>query len=125
MNKRPVFLNLLQIKFPVTAIVSIGHRVSGVLMIVVLPFWIWMLQETLGSAESYANLVSCIDEHSFVKSIIFLSIISVWYHVFAGFRHLVMDLGFGESMKKASVSAWVVLMLTFFAAVFLFSVFFE
>lgn len=124
MNKRPVFLNLLQIKFPVTAIVSIGHRVTGVLMVLLLPFWIWVLQKTLGSVDSYSQLLSCINEYLLLKSIVFLSIVSVWYHVFAGFRHLIMDLGFGESMKKASLSAWFVLVLTFFSAVFLFSIIF-
>ena len=124
MSQRPVFLNLLQIRFPVTAIVSIGHRVTGILMIFSLPLWLWLLQHTLTSAESYARVLLIIDQVMLFKLALFVSIISVWYHVFAGIRHIVMDFGFGESMQQARVSAWLVLILTFFSALFLVNVIF-
>ena len=36
--RRPVFLNLIRIRFPIGAIASIGHRISGVILASALPF---------------------------------------------------------------------------------------
>ena len=117
-DSRPVFLNLLQIKFPVTAMISIGHRVSGLFMFLSLPAWLYTMTQALQSPESFARVAECFS-YSSTKVFIFVSILATWYHVFAGVRHLIMDFGFYESLKAARITAFIVLVLTLISFCFL------
>ena len=49
-NKRPVNLNLMSFKFPLTALVSIAHRISGVLMFLLIPVALFQLHAVLNSS---------------------------------------------------------------------------
>ena len=53
---RPMHLNLFVIRFPITAISSICHRISGIWIFICLPFILLMLQESLASVESFADI---------------------------------------------------------------------
>jgi succinate dehydrogenase / fumarate reductase cytochrome b subunit len=100
---RPVFLNLARIRYPVGAVASIGHRLSGVLLILALPFAVWALQ------------------HSFEENAVFETgagwmrlpaALVAWaaaHHLFAGIRHLLTDVGIGSSLPAARASAYAAL----------------
>ncbi|MCW1253334.1 succinate dehydrogenase, cytochrome b556 subunit, partial [Shewanella baltica] len=60
-KQRPVHLDLQTIRFPATAIVSILHRVSGVIMLFAVGILIWLLNSSLASAESFAGVQSLFD----------------------------------------------------------------
>lgn len=117
---RPVFLNLLQIKFPVTAIVSILHRVTGVAVFAGMPFfffWFYMV--------SYSDL-TLQDAHSVAKvwwvQLIYILLLSALsYHVIAGLRHVYMDFFGSHSLVSARIAAWITLLTSLFFAV-LFSI---
>ena len=51
----PVFLNLFRIRFPVGAVTSIAHRVSGVCLFLSLPFWIYLLDLSLQGAAGFSK----------------------------------------------------------------------
>src|SRR6478609_3063703 len=55
MSPRPKYLNLLQIRMPAPAVVSILHRISGALLFAALPVLLWWLQQSLVSPDSYAS----------------------------------------------------------------------
>lgn len=57
-KQRPVHIDLQTIRFPATAIASILHRISGVIMLFAVGILIWMLNESLASPESFAGLQS-------------------------------------------------------------------
>ena len=98
-DKRPVNLDLSTIKFPVTAIASITHRVTGVAIFLALPILLWMLDRSLASPESFADLKELMMTSLLVKLVV-LGILSVLlYHLVAGIRHLIMDTGVGESLE--------------------------
>ncbi len=59
---RPKYLNLLQIRQPAPAIVSILHRISGALLFLFLWFFLIGLQRSLASPESYTQLKALIDQ---------------------------------------------------------------
>jgi succinate dehydrogenase / fumarate reductase cytochrome b subunit len=115
-DNRPVFLNLTQIRFPVTAIISILHRASGVFIFIMLPWLLLMLHASLASASSYASLVPLSLGHKFF---LWLTLVAVGYHLIAGIRHMFMDLGFAESFSAGSKTAWVVLVLSAILAILL------
>ena len=56
-NKRPRYLNLLKIKMPVTAVLSIAHRASGLLMVLIIPFAIYVFQQSVSSEQGFNSVI--------------------------------------------------------------------
>lgn len=110
-KKRPVNLNLTTIKFPLPAIVSILHRISGVILFLLIPLLLWVLDNSLFSENSF-DTVQAIANIWLVKLLVFVSMTALIYHLFAGIRHLLMDTGWGETLPAARKSAKVVIGLT-------------
>ena len=105
----PKFLNLSQIRFPVGAIASIGHRVSGVLLLVSLPLLALALDRSLRSESEFEALRDLVSEPWRAL----LLVILVWaaaHHVLAGVRHLLMDIGVGSRLSQARTSAWAAIL---------------
>lgn len=111
MKNKPVYLNLFQFKFPATAIASILHRISGVVLFLCLPLLLWVLTLSLESEESYASLHQII-LHPLYKWIWAGFLIALFYHLFAGLRHLIMDLGYGDGKTSGRIGAYAVMGLT-------------
>ena len=101
----PKFLNLAQIRFPIGAIASIGHRISGVLLLISLPFLVLALERSLRSEADYAALGTWLN--SPWRAL--LLVVMVWaatHHLLAGVRHMLMDIGIGSRLAQARMSAW-------------------
>lgn len=108
---RPVHLDLLKVQFPITAIASILHRVSGVIMFVVIGLLLMLLQNSLDSSESFDSVRSLFQ--SDIAKILTLGIFAAFfYHLFGGLRHLVMDMGYWEEMNSGTLSAQITIALT-------------
>ena len=103
-TKRPVNLDLTTIHFPITAIVSITHRVSGVINVVGVLILFWMLDASLRSPESFAELQQTL-QHPFAMFILWGVLAAFAWHFCMGIRHLVMDLGVGESFEGGKLGA--------------------
>ena len=107
-STRPVFLNLFAIRFPIVAVVSILHRVSGVVLFGASFYLLWILWLSLESEASFSNLKATLDNpvHSIA---LWFTLSLLGYHVVAGLRHLLMDLHVGDSLKIGRASALIVL----------------
>ena len=108
---RPVHLDLLKVQFPITAIASILHRVSGVIMFVVVGLLLMLLQNSLESSESFDSVRSFF-QSDIVKILTLGVFAAFFYHLFGGLRHLVMDMGYWEEMKSGTLSAQITIVLT-------------
>jgi succinate dehydrogenase / fumarate reductase cytochrome b subunit len=117
-KKRPKNLDLTTVSFPVPAISSILHRITGVVLFIAVPILLWMLQKSFDSA-GYAELQAMFTESFLWQFILWAILTSVAYHVIAGVRHLLMDLGVGESLEGGRRGAWSVLVLSAISAVLL------
>ena len=100
---RPVFLNLARIRYPVGAIASIGHRISGVLLVVMLPFAVWALQRSLEEDIFF------VEASGLIRLPAALLAWAAAHHLFAGIRHLLTDVGIGSSLPAARASAYAAL----------------
>ncbi|MCW8879312.1 MAG: succinate dehydrogenase, cytochrome b556 subunit [Kangiellaceae bacterium] len=110
MNKnRPVNLNLATIKFPVTSISSILHRITGVLLFLSIPLCLWALQLSLTPA-GFAEVKSVMSG-GIVKFISWAILSMLAYHIIAGLRHLMMDAGIGETLEGGRFGAYSVIVL--------------
>ena len=120
-NKRPVFLTLYLIRMPVTAVLSILHRVFGVILVIAIPFLIYQLDQSVASAEAYAEVLECFSS----PWLRFFTGVLVWffiYHLLAGIRFLIIDLGLGSELVIARKTAWLVHGLALLAAIILMGV---
>lgn len=113
---RPKNLNLLTIRMPVNAIVSIMHRASGVMLFLVTPFILLLLQMLLANQSSYDALAGFLMHWPSKLLMIGLSW-AFFHHFFAGIRHLVMDAHWMKSLHQARFSSRVVLGLTVIAVI--------
>jgi succinate dehydrogenase / fumarate reductase cytochrome b subunit len=104
-NPRPVFLDLLHIRQPLPALISIAHRLSGVLLFLAIPFVLNIWQASLASEASFRALQ---DSLGLKLALLFLGM-AYAYHFFAGLRFLLLDLHWGLSLEAARLSSWAVL----------------
>ncbi len=114
-----MFLNLLQIRFPVMAITSILHRISGVWLFLVSPLAVYFLYESSVHGASFDHLKAIMASLWYLKLVVWISLVALYYHIFAGVRHLIMDLGFGESLRAGRFSARLIIVLAIVMAVVL------
>jgi succinate dehydrogenase / fumarate reductase, cytochrome b subunit len=109
-KQRPKNLNLLTIRLPINAVVSILHRVSGVGLFLSLPLILLAFQSLLSSESSYAILVSYLDTW-LIKLVLIGLAWAFFHHFFAGIRHLLQDVHWLTSLQKARLSSRILLWL--------------
>lgn len=106
-DKRPVNLDLTTIKFPVPAMASISHRISGVALFLALPFLLWALDRSLASPHGFDQVRDLLTTVP-AKLITWAILAALLFHLVAGIRHLLMDMGIGESLEGGRRSAFTV-----------------
>ena len=103
-NKRPVNLDLTQFSFPLPALTSIAHRITGVALFVGLVFLMYGLDLSLQSEEGFNQAKALLD--SFLAKLIIWGVVSaLLYHLVAGIKHLIMDTGVGETLEGGLLAA--------------------
>lgn len=113
--QRPQFRNiqLTQIagyRMPLAALVSIMHRISGLFLLLMLPFILFLLDSSLLSEGTFEYLKG-FASHWFTKLVILALSWAYLHHFCAGIRHLVMDLHIGldkDSARKSSATVLIV-----------------
>jgi succinate dehydrogenase / fumarate reductase cytochrome b subunit len=103
-KNRPVFLDLTKYRFPIAAIMSVGHRASGVLMILAIPFLAYILDLSLSGPEGFAQTRIILDG-VFIKLVLFVVLWALLHHLLAGIRFLLIDFHIGVDKESARMSA--------------------
>lgn len=127
---RPIYRNIhvteiMKYRLPPAGIVSILHRVSGVLMFVLMPFIIWMFDRSLTSEISYDEFTSAFVAGAgffpgwFIKLVVLARIWAYLHHLIAGVRHLWMDIFHAVSKEQGRSSAVVTLAVSLLLTVVL------
>ena len=107
-NKRPKHLNLLKIRQPLPAVVSILHRISGALLFFSgIPLILYSLQMLLQSQQSFEALQDCLRD-PVIKMALLLPIWFFLHHLCAGIRHLALDLHIGVMLPQARMGSMLV-----------------
>lgn len=109
---RPVYLNLLAIRQPLPAIVSILHRASGALLFLLgIPLLLWGVEASLASPDGLGQFKAVV-AHPFSKLILLALAWAYIHHLLAGLRHLALDLHVGVDLAPARRSSAIVLVLS-------------
>jgi len=98
-------------RLPITAWTSIAHRASGVFLFAGVGVLIWMLDTSLASPESFAALQESLSGVVF-KLVLWAVMAGLIYHSVAGVKHLIMDMGIGETMEGGSRGSKIVIGLS-------------
>lgn len=109
-HQRPINLDLRSLRFPPMAIASILHRISGIVLFFILPFVLYLLSLSLRSSASFDDLQHLLAK-PYCKVVLWAFSAALIYHILAGIRHLLMDMGVGEHLAVARRSAQVVITL--------------
>jgi len=107
---RPVFLNVLQIQMPVTAVLSVLHRISGIILLLMIPPLLYWLQLSVSSQVGFQSAFSWFNGIT-GRVILFLLLWGLLHHLFSGLRFLLIDIDQGVAKQSARASAWLVLLL--------------
>jgi succinate dehydrogenase / fumarate reductase cytochrome b subunit len=110
-SKRPVNLDLRTIKLPITAYTSILHRISGVILFIGLAALLYGLDLSLSSEDGFARVKAFL-AYPLVKLVIWAVLSALLYHLVAGVRHLIMDMGVGETLQGGKLGSQIVLIVS-------------
>ena len=123
-KKRPEFRNINALvdlptyRLPAAGFVSILHRISGLVMFLLLPFVVWMFDTSVSSEISFAKFKAVFNIGvGFVPGVLvqLVALVLIWaylHHLIAGVRHLYMDARHAVSKEFGKSSAVVTLVLS-------------
>jgi succinate dehydrogenase / fumarate reductase, cytochrome b subunit len=120
-KNRPQYRNihvtqLANYRWPIAAITSGMHRISGFLLFLLLPFILYLLDQSLTSESTFEYFRGFVS-NGFVKLVLLAIIWGYLHHFFAGIRHLIMDTHLGLDKDSARKSAATVLAVSLFLTV--------
>jgi succinate dehydrogenase / fumarate reductase cytochrome b subunit len=110
-DTRPVNLNLLVFRWPIPAITSILHRISGVFIFFGIAALLYLLDLSLSSQAGFDEAATLLSGTT-VKVIVWAVASGILYHLIAGIKHLIMDYGFGETVEGGRTGAILVLVIS-------------
>jgi len=106
-KNRPVYLDLIAIHLPITGVVSLLHRVTGVVWVLCLPLALALLQRSLEGEAGYAQVRALMSGVG-ARLVLLLALWVFAQHFFSGVRHLLLDLDIGVTLASARRSAlWI------------------
>jgi succinate dehydrogenase / fumarate reductase cytochrome b subunit len=111
-DHRPVNVNprdLMSFAWPITAAASILHRIAGVVLFVGVGFGLYALDLSLASEAGFDSLNAMI-KSPFGMFVTWGLLAALAYHFVAGIKHLLMDLGIGETLEGSKFAAKVTLL---------------
>jgi len=115
MSIKPVYINLFRIQLPLSALLSISHRVSGILIFfLVLPVSAYILNLLLASQDSFSSFVDVFNSSVFLRTFVIFNILIFEYHVIAGIRHMLMDFKLVSETLSASNTSAITALIVFF-----------
>lgn len=108
MRNSPLSPHLQVYRPQLTSVLSILHRITGVVLATGLPVFILWLVALANGESSYLG-VSNVLGHFLVKFALFGWAFSLFYHLCNGIRHLAWDFGLGLDLKTSYVTGYLVL----------------
>jgi len=101
----------VNLKSPV-AIASILHRLSGVIVFLLVPVLLWILDKSLSSPEGFEYVKNVVFGNFFVRFIVWVFVAGLIFHFINGIKHLLADLGFAEELQSGRTAATISLILS-------------
>lgn len=108
--------DIARYRFPAAAIASILHRISGIIIFFLIPFMLWLLHASLVSPQEFL-LVKFFMGSFWVSLLVWVLATATFYHLIAGIKHLIMDMGHLEEKVSGRTASVVVIILGVIVAI--------
>lgn len=120
-NQKNIYLNIKNVKFPITAIASILHRISGFILFIIFGPMLWIIRLSLSSEDKFHAInFLLINNGYFFKFSAWILITIFSYHMIFGIRQMLMDFGvLKQTLFIGKMSAKIVFLLVIFVFIFL------
>lgn len=105
-SRRPLSPHATIYRWPLNAIMSIMHRVTGVGMAVGAVLVVWWLVAAASSTD-YFRFVDGFMTSLIGDLVMFGLVVALWFHFFNGIRHLIWDAGAGYGEASVTRSGWL------------------
>ena len=107
-SNNPLSPHLQIYRWQISSLLSIAHRISGVINLFALSLiFFWLILLSLGESNYELFLLII---NSFLGKFILVSFTwSLSFHLLSGIRHLVWDIGYGFEIKTANISGIIVI----------------
>ena len=110
-NQNPLSPHLQIYRWHISSLLSIAHRISGVInLLALILIFFWLIALILGE-DNYESFLLTINSF-FGKFILIGFVWSMCFHILSGIRHLVWDLGYGFEIKTANISGIIVIIFS-------------
>ena len=110
-SNNPLSPHLQIYRWHISSLLSITHRISGVInLLALILIFFWLI--ILSSGESNYELFLLIINNFFGKFILVSFTWSMSFHLLSGIRHLVWDMGYGFEIKAANISGIFVIIFS-------------
>ena len=110
-SKNPLSPHLQIYRWHISSLLSITHRISGVinfLALILIFFWLIFLSLGENNYQSFLLIIN-----SFIGKFILIGFTwSMSFHLLSGIRHLIWDLGYGFEIKTANISGIIVIIFS-------------
>ena len=110
-GNRPLSPHLQVYRWQMTMALSIVHRITGVGLALGMLLLTWWLAAAAGGAE-YFDYVHGIMGSEIGRVLLFGFVLSLYFHLCNGIRHLVWDAGYGFEIASMQKSGWLVLVVS-------------
>lgn len=117
-HNRPLSPHLQVYKLPLTGMLSITHRATGVVLAIGTLLVTYWLAAIAGGEESF-NSANAILGSWFGKLVLFGWTWALFYHLSNGIRHLLWDIGFGFDIPTANLTSKIVVGASFVLTILL------
>ena len=107
-SKNPLSPHLQIYRWHISSLLSITHRIAGVvnlISLILIFFWLVVLSFSENNYELFLILINSF----FGKFILIGFTWSMIFHMLSGIRHLFWDLGYGFEIKTANISGIIVI----------------
>ncbi|EHQ53220.1 MULTISPECIES: succinate dehydrogenase, cytochrome b556 subunit [Ectothiorhodospira] len=110
-DNRPLSPHLQVYRPQMTSVLSILHRITGVILSVASLILVYWLAALAAGPEAFARAEALL--HGWIGIAILIPVtLALFYHLCAGIRHLVWDAGVALTIKGVYVTGWTALATT-------------
>jgi len=107
-GNRPLSPHLTVYRMPLTGILSITHRITGVGMVLAAVLIVWWFVAAVYSPEYFATADRLLTSW-FGILVMTASLWALWYHFCNGIRHLIWDAGRNFDLTVTQRNNWIIL----------------